>query len=259
MKNRKSFLLVCLICAAMVAAWGMNRNADAQSPPEMGAPPEQGGQASPRKPEGNPLFKTQKDRVNYAIGVNLIRNFKTQGVDIDLDLVMKGMQDAFAGEKLLLSDDELGKAIKLYQAEVRQVRAKLITKTAEENRKEGEAFLAENGKKDGVVTLPSGLQYRIIQEGKGKKPAAADTVEVHYRGTLLNGSEFDSSYRLGHPATFKVKGVIPGWQEALQRMPVGSTWQIFVPPPLAYGEKGTSGPIGPNATLIFEIKLLAIK
>jgi FKBP-type peptidyl-prolyl cis-trans isomerase FklB len=259
LKNRKSFFLVCLVFTAMIAAWGMNRDVHAQSQPDTGPPSEQEGQAPPDNPEGHPLFKTQKDRMNYAIGVSLIGNFKKQGVDIDLNLVMKGMQDAFAGEKLLLSDGELGRALKLYYVEARQQQARTMARTAEENKKEGEAFLAENKKKKGVVTLPSGLQYRIIQEGKGKKPAADDTVEVHYQGTLINGTEFDSSYRTGTPSTFKVKDVIPGWREALQRMPVGSTWQIFVPSSLAYGEKGTNGPIGPNATLIFEVKLLAIK
>lgn len=259
MKNRKSFFLVCLFFAALVVVWGQNRDAGAQSPPETAMPSAQEGQAPPDNPEEHPLLKTQKDRMNYAIGVGLVGNFKKQGVDIDLNMVMKGMQDALAGEKLLMSDGELGRALKLYYKEARQQQTKIMDRTAEENKKEGEAFLAENKKKEGVVTLPSGVQYRIIQKGKGKKPTAADTVEVHYQGTLINGTEFDSSYRTGNPSIFKVKSVIPGWQEALQRMPVGSTWQIFVPSSLAYGEKGTSGSIGPNAALIFEVKLLAIK
>lgn len=259
MKNRRSFFLVCLVFAVMFVVWGMDRGAHAQSQPAMAPPSERGGQAPPDKAEATSPLKTQKDQVNYAIGVSVISNFKKQGVDLDLNLVIKGMQDAFAGEKLLMSDGELGRALTLYYAEVRRMQAKTMAVAAEENKKEGEAFLAENKKKEGVVTLPSGLQYRVIQEGDGKKPTAADTVEVQYRGTLINGNEFDSSYRTGHPAIFKVKEVIPGWQEALQRMPVGSTWQIFVPSSLAYGEKGASGSIGPNAVLVFEIKLLAIK
>lgn len=250
MKNQKMFFLGCLVFAVMFGAGGMAHGAKKQSRPEM-APPDKPGEAS--------LLKTEKDQVSYAIGVNLIGNFKKQRVDVDLNMVMKGMQDAFAGEKLLMSEDELGRAIKLYYSEVRQAQTKNIAMTAEENLKEGEAFLAENAKKDGVVTLPSGLQYKIIQDADGKKPAAEDTVEVHYRGTLINGREFDSSYRTGRPAIFKVNGVIPGWQEAFQRMPVGATWQIFVPSPLAYGEKGAGSFIGPNATLVFEVKLLAIK
>jgi FKBP-type peptidyl-prolyl cis-trans isomerase FklB len=129
---------------------------------------------------------------------------------------------------------------------------------AADNKKEGDAFLAENMKKEGVMALPSGLQYKILKAGSGKMPTDADTVECNYRGTFINGTEFDSSYRTGKPATLKVKGVIPGWQEALKLMPVGSKWQLFIPPQLAYGERG-SGPIGPNATLIFDLELLAIK
>lgn len=243
----------------MSVAWVLDRGAYAQSQPETAPHPEQGGQAPPDTSEGASLLKTQKEQVNYAIGVSLVGNFKKQGVDIDLNMVMKGMQDAAAGGKLLMSDRELGRSLKLYYGEVRQRQAEIMAAKAVENKKEGEAFLAENKKKKGVVTLPSGLQYKIIQKGDGKKPAAADTVEVEYRGTLINGNEFDSSYRTGSPATFKVKDIIPGWQEALQLMPVGSTWQVFIPSSLAYGEQGAGGVIEPNATLIFEVKLLAIK
>jgi FKBP-type peptidyl-prolyl cis-trans isomerase FklB len=205
-----------------------------------------------------PELKTDKDKVNYAIGVNIIGNLKLQGVEIDLDLVMKGMKDANSGGKLLLSDEEIRNGIDKYQTAVRQKRTQMTARTAEDNKKEGEAFLAENKKKEGVVTLPSGLQYKVLKAGDGKKPTAADTVECNYRGTFVNGTEFDSSYRAGKPAAFKVTGVIPGWTEALKLMPVGSKWQLFVPYQLAYGEKG-SGRIGPNATLIFEVELVAIK
>jgi FKBP-type peptidyl-prolyl cis-trans isomerase FklB len=171
---------------------------------------------------------------------------------------MKGMQDAHSGGKLLLSDEDIRIGIEKYQVAVKQKRSKMMIKAAEDNRKEGEAYLAENKKKDGVVTLPSGLQYKILKAGDGKKPTDADTVECNYRGTFINGTEFDSSSRTGKPATFKVTGVIPGWTEALKLMPVGSKWQLFVPYQLAYGSRG-SGRIGPNATLIFEVELLAIK
>jgi FKBP-type peptidyl-prolyl cis-trans isomerase FklB len=205
-----------------------------------------------------PELKTDKDRVNYSIGVNIIGNFKLQGIEIDLDLVMKGMQDAHSGGKLLLSDEDIRIGIEKYQVAVKQKRSKMTAKAAEDNKNEGEAFLAENKKKEGVVTLPSGLQYKILKAGDGKKPTDADTVECIYRGVFINGTEFDSSHRTGKPATFKVTGVIPGWTEALKLMPVGSKWLLYVPSRLAYGERG-SGRIGPNATLMFEVELLAIK
>lgn len=260
MNNRCLFFFVCLVAVLMVDAWGIDQaGVCAQSLTDTGAQAGQGGKDTSAKSGEISILKTQKDQMSYAIGVNLTGNFKKQGVDVDLDMVIKGMQDAFAGNKLLLSDVEFGRAIKQYQMEVRQKQAKILTITAEENKKTGEAFLEENGKKEGVVTLASGLQYRIIKSGDGKKPTDSDTVECQYRGTLIKGNEFDSSYRLGHPAIFKINGVIPGWKEALKLMPVGSVWQIFVPPQLAYKEQGVSGSIGPNATLIFEIELLAIK
>jgi FKBP-type peptidyl-prolyl cis-trans isomerase len=205
-----------------------------------------------------PLLKTDKDKVNYAVGVNIINSIKQQGVEIDLDLVMQGMKDASSGGKLLLGDEDLRKAIEQYQVAVRQKRAQVTAKAAEDNKKAGEAFLAENKKKEGVVTLPSGLQYKVLKTSEGKKPTEADTVECQYRGTFIDGSEFDSSVRTGTPATVKVTAVLPGWREALKLMPTGSKWQLFVPSQLAYGERG-SGRIGPNATLIFEVELISIK
>lgn len=205
------------------------------------------------------VLKTQKDKVNYGIGVNIIGNIKQQGVEIDLDLMIQGMKDAYSGGKLLLTDEEIRIAIDQYQTAVRQKRSMMMAKAAEDNKKAGESFLAENRKKEGVVVLPSGLQYKILKAGDGKKPTDADNVECNYRGTLIDGTEFDSSFRTGQPATLKVAGVIPGWKEALKLMPVGSTWQLFVPSQLAYGTRGKGGLIGPNAALIFEVELLAIK
>jgi FKBP-type peptidyl-prolyl cis-trans isomerase FklB len=259
LNNRTLLFLFCLIAAVTLGVLGVEQGVCAQSQLDMEPPPESGGQAAPDRSVETSVIKTQKDQVNYAIGVNLIGNFKKQGVDIDLNLVMKGMEDAFAGNKLLLSDAEVGRAIKQYQAEVRRMRAKIIIREAEENKKAGETFLLENKKKKGVVTLPSGLQYQILKSGDGKKPSASDTVVCHYRGKFINGKEFDSSYRMGHPATFKVSGIISGWGEALKLMPVGSKWNIFIPSQLAYGDRGASGTIGANATLIFEVELLAIK
>lgn len=204
-------------------------------------------------------LKTERDKVNYAIGVNIIGNIKQQKVDIDLDLVIRGMKDAYSGSKLLLSDEEVRKGIDKYQIAVKQKRTQIMTKAAGDNLKEGEKFLVANGKKEGVVSLSSGLQYKIIKTGDGKKPTDDDTVEYHFRGTFITGIEFDSSYRTGKPAAFKVSGVIPGLREALKLMPTGSKWQLFVPSRLAYGERGKSGSIGPNVTLVFEVELLAIK
>ncbi len=206
-----------------------------------------------------PSLKPEKDKVGYSLGVDLARNLKRQGVEIDANSMAKGLKDEFEGKKLLLTDEEIQKHVKWFQGELRRKRARDRLIAAMENKKKGEAFLAENGKKEGVVTLPNGLQYKVLKAGQGKKPTENDKVEVHYRGTLIDGTEFDSSYRRGQPATFPVKGVIRGWREALQLMPVGSKWQLFVPAPLAYGERGSGQAIGPNEALIFEIELLAIK
>ncbi|ABQ27218.1 FKBP-type peptidyl-prolyl cis-trans isomerase [Geotalea uraniireducens] len=203
-------------------------------------------------------LKTQKDKVNYAIGVNMINSLKMQGVEIDLDLVIKGMRDAHSGGKLLLPDDELRKSIGVYQTAARQKQAMVRVIAADENKKAGEAFLAANAQKEGVVTLPSGLQYKTLKAGDGMKPTDADTVEVNYRGALINGTEFDST-EPGKPAALKVAQLIAGWKEAMKLMPVGSKWQIFIPSRLAYGERGSGKQIGPNATLVFEVELLAIK
>lgn len=209
--------------------------------------------------EEAPVLKTEKDKMSYGIGAEAGRNFKRLGVEVDTDLLVRGLRDALSGEQLLMTDEEIRATMTAYQAEARQKQAQAARLAAENNKKAGEAFLADNKTKEGVVTLPSGLQYKILKAGEGKTPTDADTVECNYRGTLINGAEFDSSYRRGQPATFKVTGVIPGWREALKLMPVGSKWQIFIPPQLAYGERGVGRDIGPNATLIFDLELLAIK
>jgi len=208
------------------------------------------------------VFKTQKEKVSYSVGVETAKNLKQQGIEVDVDLFIKGLRDGLSGGKLLMSEDEIAKIMAIVHGEVRQKRMQLMrarTKNEEENRKEGETFLSENRAKGSVVTLPSGLQYKILKAGGGRKPTEADTVECHYRGTLIDGTEFDSSYRRGQPATFKLTGVIPGWKEALQLMPVGSKWQLFIPSQLAYGIRGMGDKIGQSTTLIFEVELLAIK
>lgn len=258
----KLFFLLARVLAVIVVNLGVHYDLYAQTPVTVQEEPQREAESLPdtrNQPEDSAVLKTHREKVNYAIGVNLIGNFKQQGIDIDLDLVIKGMRDAFSGENLLLTDEELRKAVVQYHSEIQRRQSKARATSAEKNKKEGKEFLEANRQKNGVVTLPSGLQYRVVKTGKGKTPTDSDTVECHYKGTLINGTEFDSTYSKGHPAIFKVAEVIPGWREALKLMPVDSTWQLFIPPELAYGEKGASGPIGPNATLIFEVELLAIK
>jgi FKBP-type peptidyl-prolyl cis-trans isomerase FklB len=199
------------------------------------------------------------DQVNYGIGVEVVRNFKNQGIDVDLDMVIRGMKDGLSGN-IRVSEKEIRKTMTAFQTELRQKQATAKKLAALDNRKKGDVFLAENKTKEGVVTLPSGLQYRILKTAEGKKATDADTVECNYRGTLIDGTEFDSSYESGKSATFRVsEGVILGWKEALKLMPVGSKWQFFIPPQLAYGDRGAGRQIGPGETLIFEVELLAIK
>ena len=206
-----------------------------------------------------PALKTQKEKVSYVLGVDIARGFQRLKMEFDADLVVKGFRDALSGKKLPLTEEELGATLQAYQAEIRDKIQQAHKSAAETNKKEGDAFLAANKAKEGVVTLPSGLQYKILKAGSGKKPTDSDSVECRYRGVLLNGTEFDSSERTGKPVTFKVAGVIRGWTEALKLMPVGSKWQLFIPAELAYGARGAGNMIGPNATLIFDVELLAIK
>ena len=205
-------------------------------------------------------LKTQKDKASYAIGLNIGKSMHKDSVDIDPSILLRGLKDGLAGSKPLLTDDEARAAMVTLQSEMRKKQEEKMLVQGEANKKEGETFLADNKTKDGVVTLPSGLQYKILKEGTGPKPVATDTVVCNYKGTLLDNTEFDSSYKRGQPATFPVSGVIKGWTEALQLMPVGSKWQLFIPSELAYGARGgPGGGIGPNATLIFEVELMSVQ
>jgi FKBP-type peptidyl-prolyl cis-trans isomerase FklB len=205
------------------------------------------------------VLKTPRDKTSYAVGLNIGKSMQRDSVDVDPKILLRGLQDALAGAKPLLSEDELKSTLTTLQADVRKRQMEKMQAAAEANKKQGDEFLAANKAKPGVITLPSGLQYKVLQEGSGPKPTATDSVVVNYRGTLLNDTEFDSSYKRGQPATLALGQVIKGWTEALQLMPVGSKWQLFVPADLAYGGRGQGPVIGPNATLIFEIELLSIQ
>jgi len=193
------------------------------------------------------------------IGTGYSQGLKKQAVEVDWNLLAQGLKDAAAGSKTRLTQEEAQAVLNEVQTELKKQQQEKTQQAAVANKTEGEAFLAANKSKDGVVTLPSGLQYKILTAGTGPKPTASDSVKCNYRGTLTNGTEFDSSYKRGQPATFAVGQVIKAWTEALQLMPVGSKWQLFVPSSLAYGERGAGAEIGPNATLIFEVELLSIE
>lgn len=222
-------------------------------------PAKRGGSSEPAP--GVSSLTTAKQKESYALGMNIAEDLKkkVQTSDIDNASLVRGLRDALAGNKPLLTVDEAVAALAQLQKTVQSEEDAALQNTSETNIKEGEAFFAANKTKEGVVTLPSGLQYKILTEGTGPKPAATDTVVCHYRGTLLNGKEFDSSYKRGQPASFPLNQVIKGWTEGVQLMPVGSKWQFFIPPSLAYGTRGAGADIGPNATLIFEVELISIQ
>ncbi len=203
----------------------------------------------------------KKGKISYSMGYNVGTSWKRNGFEtneVDLNVFLEGLRDSMEGRESLVPEKENRELLTALGNELRARREEQRKQLGEKNKKESEAFLAENKSKPGVQVTASGLQYKILTEGNGPKPASNDTVVVNYRGTLLDGTEFDSSYKRGQPATFRVNGVIKGWSEALQMMPVGSKWQLFIPPDLAYGQRGTPN-IGPEATLIFEVELADIK
>jgi FKBP-type peptidyl-prolyl cis-trans isomerase FklB len=210
---------------------------------------------------GDGDLKTSKEKASYLIGQNIGSSFKQQGLDsgaVDLDKLHKGIKDALAGVKPTMSEKEISEIMMAFQQTIMKRADSLRVLKATENFKAGREFLDKNAKESGVVTLPSGLQYKVLTKGNGKIPTASSTVTVHYVGTLTDGTEFDSSRKRGEPATFPVTGVIAGWTEALQLMPAGSKWKLFIPANLAYGEQGSGPTIGPNAVLIFEVELLSV-
>jgi FKBP-type peptidyl-prolyl cis-trans isomerase FklB len=270
MKKSQTFSLILLASSALLAS-----NAFAQTSPTSGAAQtpaakpqtssgtaaaKKPGTATTAKPAGAPLvLKTNKEKASYAFGANLARNLKKEGIELDSAILARGFKDGFGTGKLLLSDQEAQAALMAYSEEVKKTVEARLAVVGAANQKEGDAFLAANKTKPGVMITPSGLQYKVVTAGTGPKPTDKDTIVCNYRGTLINGTEFDSSAKHGGPATIPVGEVIKGWTEALQLMPVGSKWQIFIPSSLAYGNRAAGPDIGPNSTLIFDVELISIQ
>lgn len=204
------------------------------------------------------MLDTQLQKVSYIIGLDIGKNLANQGIDIDSAALAAGVADSFSDSAVKLSDTEIQTIMTSFQTELEAKQSKVKAAEADKNTSEGQAFLELNRSKEGVVVLASGLQYREIKAGNGKSPKATDQVTTHYKGTLLDGTTFDSSYDRGEPAQFPVNGVIAGWTEALQLMKEGSVWELFIPANLAYGARGAGGKIGPNATLVFQVELLKV-
>jgi len=205
-----------------------------------------------------PEFKDAREKNSYSVGANWGNSLKKQEVDVDLEVLIRGLREAFVGQSAL-SDEQIRESMMALNKEIRAKQEEKRKQQGEKNKQEGEKFLAENKTKPGVVALPSGLQYKVLTDGSGDSPKPGDVVTVNYRGTLIDGTEFDSSYKRGQPATFSVTGVIKGWTEALEQMKPGAKWQLFIPSDLAYGERGSGPTIGPNATLQFEVELVSSK
>jgi len=205
-----------------------------------------------------PEFKDAREKNSYSVGANWGNSLKKQEVDVDLEVLIRGLREAFVGQSAL-SDEQIRESMMALNKEIRAKQEEKRKQQGEKNKQEGDKFLAENKTKPGVVALPSGLQYKVLTDGSGESPKPGDVVTVNYRGTLIDGTEFDSSYKRGQPATFSVTGVIKGWTEALEQMKPGAKWQLFIPSDLAYGERGSGPTIGPNATLQFEVELVSSK
>lgn len=202
-------------------------------------------------------LETQEQKVSYSFGLMLGKRMSNDLPELEMNIFVQGLKDAFEGKSQLLTDEQVGEILSQFQREQQQQQLEKVQQQSEENKQTGEAFLKANKDKEGVVTLESGLQYKILNEGKGVQPGLNDVVKVHYTGSLINGEVFDSSVERGQPAQFPVNGVISGWTEALQLMPTGSKWQLYIPANLAYGPNGNRS-IGPNETLLFEVELLEV-
>jgi FKBP-type peptidyl-prolyl cis-trans isomerase len=250
--------IIVMLCVLLMSVFCAQRAA-AQSSNSSKSP--QASTTQPQSPSPVSTLKGDNEKISYALGMRLaidVKDLRRRSVDVDPNLVAQALKDSFSGKTLLTEEERVAVLAQLQQTLIAKEKVDR-EQMAEANLKEGEAFLASNKAREGVVTLPSGLQYKIITQGGGPKPTLEDTVVCNYKGTFINGKEFDSSYKRGEPATFPVVGVIRGWTEALQHMPVGSKWQLFIPASLAYGESGHGRDIQPNTALIFEVELLSIK
>jgi FKBP-type peptidyl-prolyl cis-trans isomerase len=256
---KKYVTLAVAALVAMVGVVGAQQSGQPAQKPAAPAqkPAAQSAQPSTAQPQaGKP--ESVADRASYAIGFNFGRQFKQNDITVNNDLLMKGLRDALGGGQGSLTDEEMQTAMQAFQQQVMQQQAEKQKVVGEKNKAEGEAFLAKNKERAGVKTTASGLQYEVMKEGTGPQPKATDTVTVHYQGTLMDGTEFDSSYKRGEPATFVLNQVIPGWTEGVQLMKVGSKYKFYIPAALGYGDRGAGGVIGPNAPLIFEVELISV-
>jgi FKBP-type peptidyl-prolyl cis-trans isomerase FklB len=257
----KPMLFAGLLASSLIYSYGQTTTTPSASKPAVKKP----ATAATTKTAGAkttatvPTLSTQKDKVSYAIGADLGNKLKTSSIDVDPTILTRALKDTLTGGKSAMTDDEIRATLTDLTKGLQQKQAAVAKEQSDKNRKQGEDFLASNKSKDGVVVLPSGLQYKILKAGDGPKPTAADTVVCNYKGTLIDGKEFDSSYKRGQPATFPVGGVIKGWTEALQLMPVGSKWQLFIPPDLGYGDRQAGADITPGSTLVFEVELMSIQ
>ena len=210
--------------------------------------------------EEKPILKDQKDKTSYSYGVDTATKLKNMPGGFDLDLFIRGVKDGISGTKLLMTEQEIREALAALQKEMTAKTEEQKKAIAEKNKKEGEVFLAENKKKEGIITLPSGLQYKVLKEGTGKTPTDKDWARIYFRGTLIDGTVFEDTYKnFGQPVAFAVKGLIPGWAEALKLMKEGAKWQLFIPPELGFAERGAGTLIGPNVTLIIEVELVSVQ
>jgi FKBP-type peptidyl-prolyl cis-trans isomerase len=257
LKNRYRSILALLLIATAVRAEDSKPNAS----PAASASPSASASA-----ESNQSLKDEKDKLSYSVGVDIGRTIQRLNVDLNQGPLTQGILDVLGNRPMALSDDELQQRLQAFQQKLAQKQEEALAQkqqdmkaSAEKNKVEGKKFLDDNAKKDGVTTLPDGLQYKVIKQGTGAKPKATDVVEVNYRGTFIDGKEFDSSEKNGGPVSFPVNEVIKGWSEALTLMPIGSKWQLFIPSELAYGDEGEGEDIQPGSTLVFDVELLSIK